>query len=85
MLSEILVPHLGANIDEGHVSTWQKDVGDAVREGDILCTFETSKATFDIEAEASGYVVKILKSDETVPVLTVIGFLGDSPDEPLEG
>ncbi len=85
MIHEIMIPHFGANIDEGHVSPWVKKVGDAVREGDLLCTYETTKATFDIEAERDGFLVKILHADEVVAAMTVVGFLGDAPDEPVEG
>jgi dihydrolipoamide dehydrogenase len=82
---EIVIPHFGANIDEGRLSPWLRKVGDAVREGDVLCTYETQKATFDIEAERDGYVLAIMRADELVPVLAVIGVLGDSPDESIEG
>lgn len=84
MIYEIIVPHLGANIDQGRLFGWQKKEGDKVREMDVLCQYETTKATFDIEAERSGYLVKILHADEEVPVLQVIGYLGDFPDEPVE-
>ena len=85
MTHEIMIPHFGANIDEGRLSPWLKAVGDAVREGDVLCTYETTKATFDIEAERDGYLLKVVHEDDIVPVLTVIGFLGDEPDEPVVG
>lgn len=81
MVHEIMIPHIGANIDEGHVSPWLKKVGENVREGDLLCTYETTKATFDIEAERNGYLLRIIHADEVVPVMTVVGFLGDAPDE----
>ncbi len=84
-LHEIMIPHFGANIDEGRLSPWLKKEGDVVCEGAVLCTYETNKATFDIEAERDGYLLKILHADEVVQVLAVIGFLGDSPDERVEG
>ena len=85
MIHQVIVPHLGANIDDGRLSQWFKKEGEAVAERDVLCVYETDKAAFDIEAENSGYVLKILHSDTVVPVLTVIGYIGDSPEEPLKG
>lgn len=84
MIHEIMIPHFGANIDEGHVSPWLKKVGEAVREGELLCTYETTKATFEIETERDGYLLRIIHADEVVPVMTVVGLLGDAPDEPVE-
>ena len=81
MIHEIVVPHLGANIDEGRVIAWKKQVGDFVEEEEVLCSYETTKATFDIEAERAGYLVKIVHADEVVPVLTVIGYIGDAQGE----
>ena len=81
MIHEIEIPHLGANIDDGRVSAWAKNVGDFVETLDVLCSYETTKATFEIEAERAGYLLEILHADEVVPVLTVIGYLGDRPNE----
>lgn len=81
MVHEIIVPHFGANIDEGRLSAWFLKEGNRVTEGEVLCTYETNKATFEIEVERSGYLLRIVHADEVVPVLTVIGYLGDSPDE----
>ena len=85
MIHEILIPHFGANIEEGRILGWDKKIGDAVRAGDILCSYETSKATFEIEAEHDGFLVEIVHADGVVPVLTVIGFLGDTAGEPGHG
>ena len=84
MVREIIIPHLGANIDDGRLSQWYKKEGDAVAERELLCIYETDKAAFEIEAESSGYLLKILHADEVVPALTVIGYLGESPQDVIE-
>lgn len=80
---EIIVPYFGANIDEGRLVQWLKKVGEHVTERDGLCYYETSKATFEIEAEHSGYLLRTLHTDDIVPVLSLIGYLGDSPNESI--
>jgi pyruvate/2-oxoglutarate dehydrogenase complex dihydrolipoamide acyltransferase (E2) component len=82
---EITVPHFGPNVDDGRLVRWLKNVGDPVAASDALCYYETSKATFEIEAERSGYLLKALYLGERVPVLAIIGYLGDSPDDVVGG
>ena len=38
---EIIMPTLGETVDEGKVIKWLKNVGDEIKEGDILCEVET--------------------------------------------
>ena len=37
---EIIMPSLGETVDEGKVIKWHKNVGDEIKEGDILCEVE---------------------------------------------
>ena len=41
------------------------EVGDAIKEGDILCTIEAMKLFNEIESEVSGKIVKVLVDDAT--------------------
>ena len=34
---DIIIPSLGETVDEGKVVKWMKQVGDEIKEGDILC------------------------------------------------
>ncbi len=41
------------------------EVGDAIKEGDVLCTIEAMKLFNEIESEVSGKIVKVLVDDAT--------------------
>lgn len=50
----ITMPRLSDTMTEGKVAKWHKNVGDNVKEGDILAEIETDKAVQDFEAEVNG-------------------------------
>jgi len=85
MTKHLKMPKYGLQQDEGTVVQWHKQEGDAISEGDILCELETDKALFDFESTDTGYLRKILCAEgETVPVLSDIAIISDSPDEQLD-
>lgn len=60
-------------IDEGKVVRWLKGVGDAIGRGEPLVEIETAKAMQEVEAPASGTIVRILLQEgETAAVDTEI-------------
>ncbi|MCP4911610.1 MAG: 2-oxoglutarate dehydrogenase complex dihydrolipoyllysine-residue succinyltransferase [Oligoflexia bacterium] len=80
MSIEIKIPAIGESITEVTLTTWLKEDGDYVEEGDILCEIESDKATVELPAEESG-VLKIGVEDGTeLEIGAVIGSL-----EPGEG
>ncbi|MGI5817663.1 MAG: biotin/lipoyl-containing protein [Armatimonadota bacterium] len=71
------------NLDEATVSRWLVDEGDEVVAGDGICEIITDKATFEYEAEVSGFVKAIYAPPRsTVPVGYVIAFIGDADEDP---
>ena len=50
----ITMPRLFDTMTEGKVAKWHKNVGDDVKEGDILAEIETDKAVQDFESEFKG-------------------------------
>ena len=63
---------------EGQIVKWLKKEGDPVTEGEIILEIMTDKTSMEIEAEATGILLKIVHHDgETVPVTEVIGYIGD--------
>ena len=60
MSTPIKMPNLGAETDEARVSSWLKNVGDALMEGEVIAEIETEKANVDLEAPASGRITEIL-------------------------
>jgi pyruvate dehydrogenase E2 component (dihydrolipoamide acetyltransferase) len=57
---EIKMPRLSDTMEEGAVSTWRKQPGDAVAVGDVLVEIETDKAVMEYEAYQAGTLAKIL-------------------------
>ena len=80
---EIVMPKLGLTMTEGLIVEWKVKVGDLVQKGDILFVLETEKVTHEVEAPEDGVLAKILIAEnETVPVGTVVGYLGLAGEEP---
>ncbi len=78
MAFEIIMPKAGIDMTEGQIVKWLKKEGDPVQEGEIILEIMTDKTSMEIEAEASGILLKIVHNDgETVPVTVVIGYIGE--------
>jgi pyruvate dehydrogenase E2 component (dihydrolipoamide acetyltransferase) len=52
------MPRLSDTMTEGKVAKWHKNVGDTVKEGDLLAEIETDKAVQDFESEFNGVLLK---------------------------
>jgi dihydrolipoamide dehydrogenase len=77
MAFEIIMPKAGIDMTEGQIVKWLKKEGDPVKEGEIILEIMTDKTSMELEAEASGILLKIVHQDgETVPVTEVIGYIG---------
>ena len=77
MATEVIMPKAGIDMTEGQIIKWNKKEGEKVEEGEILLEIMTDKTSMELEAEASGYLIKIVKGDgETVPVTEIIGYIG---------
>jgi pyruvate/2-oxoglutarate dehydrogenase complex dihydrolipoamide acyltransferase (E2) component/uncharacterized OsmC-like protein len=73
------MPKLGQAMTEGIVQQWHRKAGERIQQGEILVTIETDKATYDIEAPASGTLHVIVPEGQEVRVGTVIGEIGEAP------
>ncbi len=79
MAVSVQMPKQGNTVEECLLVEWRVREGDAVREGDVLCAIETDKAAFEVEATASGVVLKLLaNAGDLVPVLTDIAVIGEA-------
>ena len=76
----ITMPRLSDTMTEGKVAKWHKNVGDTVKEGDILAEIETDKAVQDFESEFNGTLlysgVAEGNSTKVDEVLAIIGPAG---------
>lgn len=71
------MPKLGQAMTEGTVVQWHKKDGEQVTQGEILVTIETDKATYDIEAQASGVLRIHVGEGQEVRIGTVLAEIGD--------
>lgn len=54
------MPALSPTMETGNVISWQKQEGQQLSEGDLLCEIETDKATMGFETPEEGYLAKII-------------------------
>ncbi len=73
----ILMPALSPTMEEGKLSKWLKNVGDAVKPGDIIAEIETDKATMEVEAVDEGPLSEILVAAGTEGVKVNTADCGD--------
>ncbi len=84
MSQNIIMPKLGMTMKEGTVEEWFVAEGDEVKEGDSLLTISSEKLTQDVEAPASGTLLKIkVAAGEEAEVKGVLGIIGE-PDEAVD-
>lgn len=57
-------------MEVGTIVNWQKQEGDQLSEGDLLCEIETDKATMGFETPEEGFLAKIIVSagSKDVPI-----------------
>ncbi|MDF0720363.1 2-oxo acid dehydrogenase subunit E2 [Kaistella sp. PBT33-4] len=73
----ITVPRLSDTMTEGKVAKWHKNVGDEVKEGDILAEIETDKAVQDFESEFNGTLLhQGVAEGNGGPVDSVLAIIG---------
>ena len=74
----ITMPRLSDTMEEGTISSWLKNVGDKVSEGEILAEIETDKATMEFESFYDGILSHIaVQVGETVKVDELIAIISE--------
>ena len=84
------MPKLGESITEGTIVSWSVQVGDVIREDDVLFEVNTAKVSAEIPSPVAGRIVEILfKEGDTVSVGSVVVGVDmggdDEPSEPSAG
>ena len=77
MATEIKLPRLGQGMESGTVVRWLKQEGDRVEKGEPLYELDTEKVTQEVEADASGVLLKITVQEGEVPVGQTIAVIGE--------
>ena len=77
MATEIKLPRLGQGMESGTIVKWLKSEGDTVEKGEPLYELDTDKVTQEVEADASGVLLKIAIAEGEVPVGKTIAVIGE--------
>ena len=86
MSSQVTLPRLGQGMETGTIVRWLKSEGDSVEKGEALYELDTEKVTQEVEAEASGVLLKILAGEgEEIEVGKAIAVIGEQGEEVPEG
>lgn len=78
MITELKVPKFDANAEEATVTAWFRKEADSVNSGERVVELTTDKASFELEAPATGTVLRILAKEKSiVPVGFILALIGD--------
>lgn len=82
MANGVLMPKQGITVESCILTKWHVKVGDTVKKGDILFSYETDKSAFDQESEFDGEVLALFcEEGDEVPVLTNVCAIGNKGDD----
>jgi len=82
MISEVVMPQMGADMVEGTILKWLKHEGDPVERGEIIAEIETDKANVEIEAFEGGIFRTALAAEgDTIPVGQIIAIIAAKDDD----
>lgn len=73
----VLMPRLSDTMTEGVIAGWNKNIGDAVKKGDVLAEIETDKATMELESYKDGTLLyQGAKHGEKIQVNDLLCIIG---------
>lgn len=73
---EMVVPTVGESITEVTVGSWSREEGDLVEMDEVIAEIESEKATFELTAEAQGYLSIIAQEGENLEIGALICKIG---------
>jgi pyruvate dehydrogenase E2 component (dihydrolipoamide acetyltransferase) len=79
MATAVIMPKQGQSVETCIITKWFRNKGDKVVTGDILFSYETDKASFDLESPAEGILLDVFYGDGAeVPVLVNVAVIGNN-------
>ena len=81
MATEIKLPRLGQGMESGTIVKWLKSEGEHVEKGEPLYELDTDKVTQEVEADASGVLLKIAIQEGEVPVGQTVAVIGEQGED----
>jgi len=85
MATAVILPKLDEAMLTGKIVKWLRKEGDWVEKGEGIVEIETEKVTFEVEAEESGILSKVMaEAGDEVSVGTIIAFILQPGEEAPE-
>ena len=82
LATKVIMTKLGLTMKDGTVVNWLKKEGEQVEKGEPLVEVETEKISSDLEAPASGVLLKITaEKGAIVPVSGLLGIIGEPGED----
>lgn len=82
MAHTVIMPKQGQSVESCIITKWHKTVGEDVKPGDLLFSYETDKAAFDFEADAEGKLLAIFAEEGAdVPCLEPVSVIGKEGED----
>jgi 2-oxoglutarate dehydrogenase E2 component (dihydrolipoamide succinyltransferase) len=79
-MADVTMPQLGETVTEGTITKWFKQVGDEIKEDEVLFEVSTDKVDSEVPSPVAGYVAEIrVPEGETVDVGAVLAVISDAP------
>ncbi|XP_038052134.1 dihydrolipoyllysine-residue acetyltransferase component of pyruvate dehydrogenase complex, mitochondrial-like [Patiria miniata] len=80
---KVTLPALSPTMEMGTVVRWEKQPGDSLSEGDLLCEIETDKATMGFETPEEGYLAKIFVEEgaKDIPVGRLLCIIAENESD----
>src|SRR5579871_817025 len=77
----VIMPKLGAYVDDIRLTQWLVSEGQKVAPGDAVFELETDKATAEVEAESVGWIHQLVEVDQAVPIGTTVALIAETHEE----
>src|SRR5690554_3945045 len=85
MAIPVIMPRQGQSVESCIIGQWYKSVGEQVKEGDLLFSYETDKSSFEEEARADGVLLAVFfEEGDEVPVLSTVAVIGNKGESASE-
>src|SRR5664280_2241384 len=82
MATAVIMPKQGQSVETCIITKWFRNIGESISVGDILFSYETDKASFDLESPVEGILLDIFFNDGAeVPILVNVAVIGKSGEE----
>ena len=83
-MTELVVPEIGESITEVTLAEWKVAEGDYVKRDQIICEFESEKATLDFPSDVAGTITFVAAEDEDLEIGAVVCKIDETAEAPKE-